>query len=71
MTLFDANGRYVSGQQGTVDLDYTDDKLAAARAAGARMTSEFDAAPGKYLVRVVLRDGEGHMSSTSRLVEAP
>jgi VWFA-related protein len=71
MGLFDDGGNYLKGAQEVVDLDFPDDKLAAAIASGRTVRADFDAPGGSYLVRVVLRDNDGHMSSTSKLVDVP
>ena len=71
LSLFDADGNYVKGVQDIVDLDFSDDKLASAMTSGQAVKADFDMAAGSYVVRLVLRDGEGHMSSTSRHVEMP
>jgi hypothetical protein len=72
VSLFDAaGGALMKNVQDPVDLDFPDDKLAAAMASGVDVKADFEVAAGSYMVRVVLRDGDGHMSSTSRLVEAP
>jgi VWFA-related protein len=71
MGLFDDGGNYLKGVQEVVDLDFPDDKLAAAIASGRAVRADFDAPGGNCLVRVVLRDNDGHMSSTSARVEAP
>ena len=72
VSLFDAaSGNYIKGVRDIVELDYPDEKLAAAMASGVHVRTGFDAAEGSYVVRLVLRDNDGHMSSTSRLVEVP
>jgi VWFA-related protein len=71
VSLFNAGGNHIKGGQNIVNLDYPDDKLAAAMASGVDVKIGFDVAPGGYLVRLVLRDNDGHLAATSRLVEAP
>jgi VWFA-related protein len=63
--LFDANGIYIDGKQQTFELDYPDGKVPA----GLDARSEFNAAPGTYLVRVVVRDADGHISATNQTAE--
>jgi HSP20 family molecular chaperone IbpA len=63
--LFDANGNYIDGKQEKLDLDYADGKVPA----GLDGKSEFPAPPGTYLVRVVVRDADGHMSSINQTAE--
>jgi hypothetical protein len=46
-------------------LDYPDGKVPA----GLDARSEFNAAPGTYLVRVVVRDADGHISATNQTAE--
>jgi len=58
--LFDPNGNYVAGIQRIVDLHLRDQTLEAMRAAGISVTESFKVAPGRYLVRVVVRDQEGN-----------
>jgi VWFA-related protein len=69
--LFDATGNYLKGVQDPIDLDLADDKLAPAMASGHEVSTGFDAPRGNYMVRLVLRDNDGHMSSMSKLVEVP
>ena len=57
------------GQQNKIELDYSKEQLAAARTNGLNLKSEFDAKPGHYLARVVMRDSSGHMSASSQTVE--
>jgi len=57
--IFDENGNYVTGRQKTLEmrlLDTTYDRLSRS---GFTVKSSFDVRPGKYLVRLVVRDNEG------------
>ena len=69
VSVFDNDGKYFAGKQEKVELDYSDDKLAASIASGTDVRGDFDTPPGRYLVRVVIRDEDGHLSSTSSAVE--
>jgi hypothetical protein len=69
VSVFDNEGRYFAGKQERIELDYSDDKLAAAIASGTDVRADFDTPAGRYLVRVVIRDEDGHLSSTSSAVE--
>jgi hypothetical protein len=71
VSLFDAGGNYLKGVQDVVNLDFADDKLAAAIASGDAVRADFDTPAGSYVVRLVLRDNDGHMSATSSLVDVP
>jgi hypothetical protein len=62
--LFDANGNYADGKQEKLDLDYADGNVPA----GIDVRSDFSVPPGAYLVRVVIRDGDGHISSANQPV---
>jgi hypothetical protein len=70
-TLFDSNGKYIHGQQNEIKLDYPNETLAARVASGVNIKSEFDAKPGHYFVRLVVRDDEGQMSATSKAADVP
>ena len=63
--LFDATGIFLDGRQEKLDLDYAAGKVPDA----FDVKSEFNVHPGAYLVRVVLRDRDGHLSSTSQTVK--
>lgn len=57
--IFDDNGNFVAGGEKTVDmklLDTTYDRLSRS---GLTMKSSFDVKPGSYMVRLVVRDGQG------------
>ncbi len=59
--LFDENGRYVKGTQTVLDMQLKDQTLESARGSGPMKVSKvtFDVPPGRYVVRVVVRDLEG------------
>jgi VWFA-related protein len=59
--LFDRNGNYVTGVQKTVDLNLLDKTLQAMPVSGVTVKTNFDVAPGSYVVRMVVRDAEGQM----------
>jgi VWFA-related protein len=63
--LFDSNGIYVDGKQDNLDLDYAGGKVPAS----VQVRGGFHAAPGPCVVRVVVRDQDGQMSSINRTVE--
>jgi VWFA-related protein len=59
--LFDENGRYVKGTETTVDMQLRDQTLESVQGSGTIKVSKvsFDIPPGRYIVRVVVRDLEG------------
>jgi len=60
--LFDRNGHLIGqGVVKTVDLHVKDDGFEARLAAGLSAKTSFDVPPGKYVVRLVVRDSEGQM----------
>ena len=71
--VFDNDGNFISGVTKTVELrlkDETMQKLADGRAITLR--TPFDVPPGKYVVRLVVRDAEGQlMSAENSVVEIP
>ena len=71
--VFDNDGNFVSGVTKTVELrlkDETVQKLADGRSITIR--TPFDVHPGKYVVRLVVRDAEGRqMSAENSVVEIP
>ena len=71
--VFDNNGNFVSGVRKTLHLrlfDTTMEKLK--HAPPFQITSSFDVAPGTYLIRLVVRDAEGHlMAGESGEVQIP
>jgi VWFA-related protein len=57
--LFDPNGNYVAGVEKVVELHLRDNTLEAFENAGINVKENFNVAPGRYLVRVVVRDSGG------------
>ena len=70
--LFDTDGNFVSGTQKTVQLRLLDATLQERLSAGLTVKTTFDVAPGNYLVRLVVRDGEGRgMAAQNGAIEIP
>jgi VWFA-related protein len=70
--LFDENGNYVSGIQKVLEMRLKDETLATRLASGIAVRSSLTAKPGRYLVRVVVRDSEGQeLTALSGAVEIP
>ena len=70
--LFDSNGNFVNGIQKVVELHLRDQTLAAMQNTRVTMNQTFNVGPGRYVVRVVVRDAEGKtMSARNRGVEIP
>jgi VWFA-related protein len=57
--LFDANGNYVSGIQRVVELRLRDQTMASVQSSGITLKETMNVAPGRYVIRLVVRDGEG------------
>ena len=63
--VFDNNGNFVTGLQKTVQLRLLDATMERLQhAPPIKVTSDFDVKPGSYLVRLVVRDSEGHLMAT-------
>jgi len=72
--LFDSDGNYISGAQKVLEMRLLDQTLASDKrlASGISVEHSFTVHPGRYTVRVVVRDTEGQlMSAQSSLVEVP
>lgn len=70
--LFDRNGNYVTGVQKTLQLHLLDTTLEKLLNAGITVRTNFDVAPGSYVVRLVVRDSEGQtMAARNGVVEIP
>jgi VWFA-related protein len=61
--LFDRNGNYVKGVTKVIEFRLKDATLQNRLGPGINVRSTFDVEPGTYMVRLVLRDSEGHMMS--------
>ena len=57
--LFDSDGNYISGIERVIDLHLRDKTLANLQNLGITVKETFNVAPGRYVVRMVVRDGEG------------
>ena len=70
--LFDRDGKYVAGQEKTLEMRLLDANLERFTHSGVTMKFGFDIKPGTYVVRQVVRDAEGaQLSGLSRPVEIP
>jgi hypothetical protein len=63
--LFDGNGNYVKGITKTIEFHLKDDTLQNRLGPGINVRSTLDVEPGTYMVRLVLRDSEGHMMTAA------
>ncbi|HEV2351959.1 MAG TPA: VWA domain-containing protein [Terriglobia bacterium] len=70
--LFDGNGKYLTAQEKTLEMRLRDATLTRLSPSGITMKTSFDVKPGTYMVRQVVRDGEGaQLSGISRAVQIP
>jgi len=70
--LFDQNGNYVSAYRKVIDLRLKDETMAEWLKAGIETATDFSVKPGKYLVRLVVRDaGSQLMAEQSTGVAIP
>ena len=70
--VFDDNGNYVSGIERVVEMHLRDATLEKLQRAGIAVKETFHVAPGRYVVRTVVRDAEGKtMAARNRGVEIP
>ena len=71
--LFDNNGNFVQGWQKVLEMRLLDTTMQRIRtAAPIKVTTSFDVKPGSYLIRLVVRDSEGHLMATENgAVEIP
>jgi VWFA-related protein len=70
--LFDNDGNYVSGSQKVVEMRLRDETLEKRVDSGIGVRSSFAVRPGRYMIRMVVRDSEGQaMAAQSSLVEIP
>ncbi|MHB8653998.1 MAG: hypothetical protein ACYDA9_08985 [Terriglobia bacterium] len=69
--IFDHDGHYVTSQEKLVRLHMRDALLQRVLASGLAMRISFPVAPGDYLVREVVRDSDGVMTTLNRSVQIP
>jgi hypothetical protein len=68
--LFDGNGKYLTAQEKTLEMRLLDTTLARLSPSGLTLKISFDVKPGTYMVRQVVRDGQGaQISGISRSVQ--
>jgi VWFA-related protein len=70
--IFDSDGNYISGQQKILQMRFLDRTLQTRLNSGISVEHSFAVHPGRYTVRMVIRDAEGQsMSAQSSVVEIP
>jgi VWFA-related protein len=70
--VFDRNGTYITGVQKVVELRLLDPTLEKLLNSGITVRTNFDVAPGSYVIRLVVRDSEGqNMAARNGVVEIP
>jgi VWFA-related protein len=70
--VFDRNGNYIKGMQKVVEMRLRDQTLAKLINSGITVRTNFDVAPGSYVIRLVVRDSEGQtMAARNGVVEIP
>ena len=70
--VFDRNGNYITGTQKVVEMRLLDATLEKVLNSGITVKTNFDVAPGSYVIRLVVRDSEGqNMAARNGVVEIP
>ena len=70
--VFDSDGNFIKGIQRVITLHLRDQSLASLESAGIVVKESFDVAPGRYVVRLVVRDAEGQiMGARNGGIEIP
>ena len=69
--IFDQDGNFIQGLEKTLYLRLRDVTLERMRARGIAVASDFKIPPGTYMVREVIRDNSGLVSSTNSTLEIP
>ena len=59
--VFDQNGNMVTGTEKTITLKLRDQTLETFSTSGINVKTVLDVTPGRYVVRLVVRDSEGEM----------
>ena len=70
--LFDQNGNYISGIERVVEMRLRDQSLEVLESSGMSVEQSFSVSPGRYIVRVVVKDSEGHTTAARNTgIEVP
>lgn len=70
--IFDGDGNYISGQQKILQMRFLDRTLQTRLNSGISIEHTFAVHPGRYTVRMVIRDSEGQsLSAQSSVVDIP
>jgi len=70
--IFDRNGILIKAVEKNIDMFLKDETFAAHMAAGLTIKTSFDVTPGNYVIRLVVRDGEGQMMTAQNgVVQIP
>jgi VWFA-related protein len=70
--VFDRNGNYITGMRKVVEMRLLDATLEKLLNSGITVRTNFDVAPGSYVIRLVVRDSEGQtMAARNGVVEIP
>jgi VWFA-related protein len=70
--LFDENGNYRLGTQKVLELRLRDETLEKLVTSGITVRTDFSVKPGRYMIRLVVRDSEGQMlSARNAVIEIP
>jgi len=70
--VFDRNGNYIAGTEKTIEMRLLDTSMDKLLNSGITVKTNFDVAPGSYVIRLVVRDSEGQaMAARNGVVEIP
>lgn len=70
--LFDNNGNLLTALEKILEMHLRDETLEKRAAGGITLKTSFNLTPGKYVIRVVIRDAEGQMmAARNGVVEIP
>ena len=69
--IFDRDGNFISGTQKVLQMHLKDETLESRVNSGVTLKSSFDVKPGRYIVRLVVRDADGQLAAQSSAVEIP
>lgn len=69
--LFDSDGNFIQGRKKLLKLHLRDATLQRMRATGISMATDFKVPPGTYMVREVVRDDGGEISTLNESLDIP